>query len=110
MTASMDYMHTFIHPQIIIIDDASREDAFFVSAIRSKAMDIGRGVIELPPNAMETMMWLTRLDSGSLAGISCKSCLRILADVFSVDCHLCRHIDSSPSRVVGLSCATPEIH
>lgn len=32
-------------------------------------MDIGRGIIELPPDATETMMWLTRLDSGSLAGI-----------------------------------------
>lgn len=74
-------------------------------------MDIGRGVIELPPDAMETMMWLTRLDSGSLAGISCKLFVKILANnVLSMDCHLCRHTDPSPSRVIGLPCAAPEIH
>jgi hypothetical protein len=69
VTASMEHIYTFVHPQVIIIDDPSREDMFFVSALRSKAMDIGRGIIELPPDALETMMWLTRLDSGSLAGI-----------------------------------------
>lgn len=73
VAASMEHIHTFIHPQVIIIDDPSREDKFFVSALRSKAMDIGRGIIELPPDALENMMWLTRLDSGSLAGMLCRS-------------------------------------
>ena len=68
VTASMKHIQTFIHPQIIIIDDPDREDDVFVNAIRSKSMEIGKGVIELPSNAMEIMMWLTRLDSGSLAG------------------------------------------
>ena len=67
VTASMKHINTFIHPQIIIIDDPDREDDFFINAIRSKSMEIGKGIIELPPDAMETMMWLTRLDSGSLA-------------------------------------------
>ena len=69
VTASMEHIHSFMHPQIIIIDDPNREDEFFVGALRSKAMDIGKGIIELPPDAIESMMWLTRLDSGSLAGI-----------------------------------------
>lgn len=74
VTASLEHIHTFIHPQIIIIDDPTREDNFFVTAVRSKSMDIGKGVIELPSDATETMMWLTRLDSGSLAGKLLLSC------------------------------------
>lgn len=68
VTASLQHIHSFMHPQSIIIDDPTREDEFFVTAIRSKSMEIGRGIIELPSDAIENMMWLTRLDSGSLAG------------------------------------------
>ena len=67
--ASMDHIQTFVHPQVIIIDNPSREDNFLVSTIRSKAMYMGKSIIELPSDATETMMWLTRLDSGSLAGM-----------------------------------------
>lgn len=67
ITAGMEHIQTFLHPQIIIIDDPAREDAFFVDAIRSKAADLGKGLIELPQDAAETMMWMARLDSGSLA-------------------------------------------
>ena len=69
VTASMEHINSFMHPQIIVIDDPNREDEFFVAALRSKAMDIGKGIIELPSDAIESMMWLTRLDSGSLAGM-----------------------------------------
>ena len=73
MEASMEHIQTFIHPQVIIIDNPGREDTFFVTTIRSKAMDIGTSIIELPSNAPENMMWITRLDSGSLAGLFCYS-------------------------------------
>lgn len=66
--ASMEHIQTFIHPQVLIIDNPSREDNFFITTLRSKAMDIGKSIIELPPDATEKMMWITRLDSGSLAG------------------------------------------
>lgn len=69
MEASMEHIHTFVHPQVIIIDSPSREDPFFVTTLRSKAMDIGKTIIELPSDAAENMMWITRLDSGSLAGL-----------------------------------------
>ena len=36
-------------------------------------MDIGKSIIELPLDATENMMWITRLDSGSLAGLFCLS-------------------------------------
>ena len=68
VTAGMDHVNTFVHPQITIIDDPAREDVFFVNAIRSKMMDLGKALIELPRDAAETMMWMTRLDSASLAG------------------------------------------
>ena len=67
VTAGMEHIQTFVHPQVIMIDDPAREDAFFVDALRSKAADLGKGLIELPRDAAETMMWMTRLDSGSLA-------------------------------------------
>lgn len=67
--ASMEHIQTFVHPQVIIIDNPSREDTFFITTIRSKSMDIGKSVIELPSDATENMMWITRLDSGSLAGL-----------------------------------------
>lgn len=67
--ASMEHIQTFIHPQVVIIDSPSREDTFFVTTLRSKAMDIGKSIIELPSDATENMMWITRLDSGSLAGL-----------------------------------------
>ena len=67
--ASMDHIQTFVHPQVIIIDNPSREDNFLVSTLRSKAVYIGKSIIELPSDATETMMWITRLDSGSLAGM-----------------------------------------
>lgn len=68
--ASMEHIQTFIHPQVIIIDNPSREDAFFVTTLRTKSKDIGKPIIELPLDATENMLWLTRLDSGSLAAWS----------------------------------------
>ena len=70
MEASMDHIQTFVHPQVIIMDSPSREDSFFVTTLRSKAIYIGKSIIELPTDATENMMWITRLDSGSLAGMS----------------------------------------
>jgi len=69
VTASLEHIQTFIHPQVILVDNPSREDTFFTTALRSKAMDIGKPVIELPTDATENMMWITRLDSESLAGL-----------------------------------------
>ncbi|KAL8731616.1 MAG: hypothetical protein Q9166_003304 [cf. Caloplaca sp. 2 TL-2023] len=67
VSAALGHIQTFMHPQVVITDDQSREDGFFIKAIRSKANELGKGVIELPTDASENMMWITRLDSGSLA-------------------------------------------
>lgn len=68
VSAGMGHIQTFVHPQVIITDHESREDAFFTKAVRTKAVGIGKSVIELPLAAAENLMWITRLDSGSLAG------------------------------------------
>lgn len=65
--ASLGHMQTFVHPQVIITDHASREDTFFIKAVKAKAVAIDKSVIELPLDAAENFMWITRLDSGSLA-------------------------------------------
>lgn len=70
VTASLGHIQTYIQPQVLITDHAGREDGFFVKSIRSKAVEIGRSVIELPRDASENLLWITRLDSGSLAGKS----------------------------------------
>ena len=66
--AGIGHIHTYVEPQVIITDHASREDGFFIKAVRSKALGIGKSLIELPSDATQNLMWLTRLDSGSLAG------------------------------------------
>ena len=67
VSASLEHIQTFVHPQVILIDDPNRDDEFFVDAVRSKAQESFKPVIELPPDAMDTTMWITRLDSASLA-------------------------------------------
>lgn len=66
--ASLGHIYSFVHPRVIITDDPSKENHFFVKAIRAKAKEIGRAVIELPADAGANLMWITRLDSESLHG------------------------------------------
>lgn len=66
VAAAMNHVDTFMHPQAIIIDDCTQEDAFFVRAIRSKARELDRTVIELPHDITGRFTWMTRLESGSL--------------------------------------------
>ena len=68
VTASLAHIHQFMHPQVIITHDSNQEDTFFTRAVRAKATELRKSVIELPPNAAENLMWITRLDSGSLSG------------------------------------------
>lgn len=66
VTAGLGHIHNFMHPQVYIVDES--EDLFFVKGIRSKGFETGRSIIELPNNAVQRMMWVTRLDHGSLQG------------------------------------------
>ena len=110
--ASLEHIQNFIHPQVIIIDDPNKEDAFFVDSIRSKAVDIRKPIIELPSDATQNLMWLARLDSGSLAGLKCTvSGNMIGTDTYlSMDYHICRHFNPSAFRVFRVSCTATEIN
>ena len=69
VSASLGHIHSYMRPQVIIIDDPSREDAFFVKATRTKAFEIGIPVIELPADGVNNLKWIARLGSSSLAGL-----------------------------------------
>jgi hypothetical protein len=85
VAAALGHIQSFIDPRVIITDHASREDSFFMKAIRAKSSEIGRSLIELPLDANENLMWLTRLDSGSLAGkLACSGNLNFLTLITSV--------------------------
>lgn len=67
--AGIGHVDKFVMPQALIVDFAGREDMFFMKAVRKRALEMGKSLIELPSDAAEHMMWITRLDSGSLAGM-----------------------------------------
>jgi hypothetical protein len=64
--AAMTHINTFLHPQAAIIDDALSEDGFFVRGIHAKTEALHMPLIEIPRDRLDSMMWLTRLDAGSL--------------------------------------------
>ena len=68
VTAAMGHIQVFMHPQVILIDDSKQEEAYFVRAIRAEAYRISKPLIDLPTDASSRMLWITRLDSGSLSG------------------------------------------
>lgn len=67
VAGAMKHINDFMHPQAIIMDDGDVEDQFFTSAMRQKAKDLRRALIEIPPGRYEDFIWMTKLDSGSLA-------------------------------------------
>ena len=70
VTAALEHIHGLMHPQVYIVDQASNEEAFFTDIVRIKGHETQKPVIELPTDALQRMMWLTRLDYGSLQGRS----------------------------------------
>ena len=60
-------IHSFIHPQVYIMDDPNEEEAYVVKGLKAAGYQTGKAVIELPTNAAQNLLWLTRLDIGSLA-------------------------------------------
>lgn len=66
VAGAMKHVNDFMHPQAMIMDDSKLEDEFFTQAMRFKADESGRPLIEVPAGRYEQFMWMTRLDSGSL--------------------------------------------
>ncbi len=42
------------------------EESIFAKAVPNRAQELNVPVIELPTNALESMLWVTRLDSNAL--------------------------------------------
>lgn len=67
-SAGLNHINNYMHPQAIIVDSSGEEEEFFLRAFRERANAMGTSLIELPKNAEESLMWLTRLDYASLSG------------------------------------------
>ena len=70
VASALGHIRTFMHPQVHIIDGSGKEESVFIKGIRSHGYNSGKPVIELPPDAAKNLMWMTRLDTGSLSGKS----------------------------------------
>ena len=55
-----------MHPQAIIMDDSKKEETYFVRAMRFKAEDLGKPLIEIPSGKYENWLWIKRLAAASL--------------------------------------------
>ncbi|KAI5248580.1 hypothetical protein E4T43_01370 [Aureobasidium subglaciale] len=66
VVGALGHIQMYMHPQAIIIDDSSVEDAFFIRALRSKLANLATPLIEIPKGKYEDFLWMTRLDSGGL--------------------------------------------
>ncbi|KAH0566332.1 hypothetical protein GP486_000268 [Trichoglossum hirsutum] len=63
---SLGLIISITNPWVVIVDDLEREEAFFARSVSAKTQSTRKPVLELPRNAVENLMWLTRLDCGSL--------------------------------------------
>lgn len=66
VVGALSHIHSFLHPQAAIMDDALSEDDFFVRGFRTKTKELAIPLIEVPKGRVDNFMWITRLDAGSL--------------------------------------------
>lgn len=66
VAAAMTHIHSFLHPQVAIMDDVSSENSPFVKAIRAKTALLKMPLIELPKDGLDDVGYVSRLDSSSL--------------------------------------------
>ncbi|KAL1303553.1 hypothetical protein AAFC00_006923 [Neodothiora populina] len=66
VAGALSHINTFMSPRVIITDDSAIEDAFFTRAIRGKAKELDKPIIEIPDGMYEDFLWMTRLDCDSL--------------------------------------------
>jgi hypothetical protein len=65
--SALTHIQSFLHPQVAVVDAAGSEDAFFAAGVRNRTDAFGMSRIEVPEGKSEALMWMTRLDAGSLA-------------------------------------------
>ncbi|GAM85062.1 hypothetical protein ANO11243_030650 [Dothideomycetidae sp. 11243] len=67
VVGAMNHVNSWMHPQVVIMDDEAVEDAFFIRGMRGKMKELNRPVIEIPSGQYDHFWWLTRLSSASLS-------------------------------------------
>ncbi|GAB7343295.1 hypothetical protein MBLNU457_1348t1 [Dothideomycetes sp. NU457] len=67
VAGAMNHIHNFMHPQVVIMDDSMVEDVFFIKGMRGKMSELGVPIVEVPRGKYEDFLWMTGLDSVSLA-------------------------------------------
>ena len=67
VAGAMNHVHNFMHPQVVIMDDSMVEDVFFIKGMRGKMSELDVPIIEVPRGKYEDFLWMTGLDSVSLA-------------------------------------------
>ncbi|KAK1593866.1 uncharacterized protein LY79DRAFT_669078 [Colletotrichum navitas] len=64
---ALRHIHTYMHPQAIIVDGSDDEVLPFMKGIRDETRRLNTPLIELPANAWTHLSWLAKLDSASLS-------------------------------------------
>ena len=67
MTLTLEHIHLWLHPQVYIVESEENEDMPFSKSIKQHAQRHDAPFIRLSPNALQTMRWMTRLDTASLS-------------------------------------------
>jgi len=65
-SAAFNHINTFIHPQATLIDGSGLEEEYFLKGVNDRAASLEKTIIQLPERT-ESLMWITLLDSNSLA-------------------------------------------
>lgn len=68
VSASLIHIENFLHPQLYIINDPRHDDPAFVKGFDLQTSRQGKTVVRLPRDSISKMLWITRLDGGSLNG------------------------------------------
>ena len=63
---NLDHIHMYMHPQAVIVDASSDEEAFLGRGAQQHVKATGSTLIELPRNSGKTLEWMTKLDSAAL--------------------------------------------
>ncbi|KAK2011517.1 hypothetical protein LZ32DRAFT_533693 [Colletotrichum eremochloae] len=64
---ALRHIHTYMHPQAIIVDGSDEEFLPFMKGMRDETRRLNTPLIELPANAWTHLSWLANLDSASLS-------------------------------------------
>ncbi|RYP44731.1 hypothetical protein DL768_008836 [Monosporascus sp. mg162] len=60
------HIHMYMHPQAIIVDASSDEEAWLNRGAQQHVKVTGNTLIELPKNSGKSLEWMTKLDSAAL--------------------------------------------